>query len=94
MLSNFEFELEIQVSGDGDINSQVRGDLWKARQRSIKGYTNVRYGSPRAVCLNGITDTFILSLYNFATITSNSSFPLQPLKYRKDELNVPGFAET
>lgn len=24
MLSNFEFELEIQVSGDGDINSQIK----------------------------------------------------------------------
>lgn len=49
---------------------------------------------PELFALMALTDTFILSLYNFATITSNSSFPLQPLKYRKDELNVTGFAET
>lgn len=34
-----------------------------------------------------------LSLYNL-TIIANLDFPLQPLKHRKDELKVTGFAET
>lgn len=35
-----------------------------------------------------------LSLYNLTIIIANLDFPLQPLKHRKDELKVTGFAET